>query len=504
MAPKALKRPRDPLGPEGPPVRVPHAANRGGGRGPGAPPDPVPGPDPLSERRTTRQREREARVTQEQPPNSSSQRNSRPPSPPPPAARPTVERRQLCRHPAEAPPHPPLVATVEEEKKPKRRCEKLASCMEFIRSFDGTKGTVRGEFIRIDSELICAMFDIPPGMDPLSSVIHHGHVCDWMLIRDDVGKRYLAHQCVYLGWPSVLHAVSMVIMAGHKARCVFAQLLMYLHARFGTGGQKRTTKYNIASFIAGSISKETEWVQDHLTETHPQRFYETFMGIPLTLIFLHCGIITKAECETGFEIPETGWDFPAVGLEDDEDEIVTFLTLIGWSETGRKDRNALILGSGPSDRGPTNPAPQAVDDGVLATLRAEVERITQEKEAMAMELAGLRSRSLWQRQSLLDPNETLVFDIFDLLVHIITNKRDRQMAEAMDYVVYMMEVGERPPSYIVRGNIRQVLETCMGMAHCIIWTSKGRTFTMSDVSESHMKMNLHANHHDHKEMSQPR
>ncbi|KAL3695221.1 hypothetical protein R1sor_009297 [Riccia sorocarpa] len=113
---------------------------------------------------------------------------------------------------------------------------------------------------------------------------------------------------------------------------------------------------------------------------------------------------------------------------------------------------------------------------------------------MAMELAGLQSRSRWQRQSLLDPGETrvktLVLDIFDLLVHIITNKRDRQMAEAMGYVVYMMEVGERPPSYIVRGNIRQVLETCMEMAHCVIWTSKGRTFTMSVLMDLDMRGTL--------------
>ncbi|KAL3698135.1 hypothetical protein R1sor_012211 [Riccia sorocarpa] len=70
-------------------------------------------------------------------------------------------------------------------------------------------------------------------------------------------------------------------MAGRRARCVSAQLLVYLQAWFGTGGQKKTTKYNIASFIA---------------------------------------VITEAECETWFEIPETGWDFSADGLEDDEDE----------------------------------------------------------------------------------------------------------------------------------------------------------------------------------------
>ncbi|KAL3683143.1 hypothetical protein R1sor_001165 [Riccia sorocarpa] len=40
--PRQPKRPRDLPGPEGPPVRVPPAANRGGGRGPGAPPDPRP------------------------------------------------------------------------------------------------------------------------------------------------------------------------------------------------------------------------------------------------------------------------------------------------------------------------------------------------------------------------------------------------------------------------------------------------------------------------------
>ncbi|KAL3688182.1 hypothetical protein R1sor_014491 [Riccia sorocarpa] len=46
-----------------------------------------------------------------------------------------------------------------------------------------------------------------------------------------------------------------------------------------------------------------------------------------------------------------------------------------------------------------------------------------------------------------------------------------------------MEVGERPPSHIVRGNIREVLGTCMEMAHCVIWTSKSRTFTMSVIMD---------------------
>ncbi|KAL3698359.1 hypothetical protein R1sor_012435 [Riccia sorocarpa] len=106
---------------------------------------------------------------------------------------------------------------------------------------------------------------------------------------------------------------------------------------------------------------------------------------------------------------------------------------------------------------------------------------------MATELARLQSQSRWQRQSLLDPGETrvktLVLDIFDLLVHVITKKSDRQMAETMGYVVYRMEVGERSPSYIVRDNIREVLGTCMEMAHCVIWTSKSRTFTMSVIMD---------------------
>ncbi|KAL3701846.1 hypothetical protein R1sor_019868 [Riccia sorocarpa] len=209
-------------------------------------------------------------------------------------------------------------------------------------------------------------------------------------------------------------------MAGRRARCVFAHLLMYLHARFGMGGQKRTTKYNIASFIA---------------------------------------VITEAECETAFEIPKTGWDFLADGPEDDADE----------------ERDIPAADGGISNGG---------DAGAhIPESQAEVQRITQDKDAMAMELAGLQSRSRWLRQSLLDPGETrvktLVLDIFDMLVHIIMKKRDRQMAEDMGYVVYMMEVGERPPSYIVRGDIRQVLEACMEMAHLVIRTSKGRTFTMS-------------------------
>ncbi|KAL3695222.1 hypothetical protein R1sor_009298 [Riccia sorocarpa] len=361
MAPKAPKRRRDSLGPEGPPVRVPRAANRGGGRGPGAP-DPVPGPDPVPERPRRRRRCQEnipdwvrldspegvdgedvGRVAVEVIVALRAHRH-----------RPHVQQWRdgscvavllrlllillLCNNLPEGDflvkwttvenkvryirwgavsteDLHEAIASIEDwellesdlDRALRRSMHKphLASCMEFIYSFDGMKGTVRGEVIRIDSELICAVFGIPHGMDPLSSVIHHGHVRDWMPIRDDVGKRYLAHQCAYLGWPPVLQAVSMVIMAGRRACCVSTQLLMYLQARFGTGGQKRTIMYNIASFITGSISRETEWVKDHLTETHPHRFCETFVGIPLKLIFLHCGVITEAECETGFEISET-------------------------------------------------------------------------------------------------------------------------------------------------------------------------------------------------------
>ncbi|KAL3690201.1 hypothetical protein R1sor_016510 [Riccia sorocarpa] len=340
--------------------------------------------------------------------------------------------------------------------------------MEFVRSFDEKQftGTIRGEVIRIDAELIEQVFGIPPGMDPLSSVIHHVHMKDWMSIRDEVAKRYVAHQCAYVGWAPVLQAVSMVLMAGRRPRCVSAHLLMYLQARFGTGGQKRTTKYNIASFIAGSISRETKWVKNHLKVPNPQRYYETFVGIPLMLIFLHRGVITEEECETAFEIPETGWDFPAVGPEVAADDERDIPGADGGISDGR-DAGAHIPESRATDR-----APQAVDDGVLATLRAEVQRITQEKDEMATELARLQSQLRWQRQSLLDPGETrvktLVLDIFDLLVHVITKKSDRQMAETMGYVVYRMDVGERPQSYIVRGNIREVLGTCMEMAHCVI------------------------------------
>ncbi|KAL3688183.1 hypothetical protein R1sor_014492 [Riccia sorocarpa] len=432
--PRKPKRPRDPPGPEGPSVRVPPAANRGGGRGPGAPPDPVAGSDPRPARRKTRQREREARGTQEQPPCVSgedtpagwvrpdspedvdgedvgqSSRGRRAPSPPPPTARPAVERRQLVRRPVEAPRRPPPVEAVEskeEEDEPKRKVrkdalpegdylvkwssveDKLAACMEFVHSFEKSRdklsgtGTVRGEVIRIDAELIEQVFGIPPGMDPFSSVIHHVHVKDWMPIRDEVAKRYVAHACAYVGWALVLQAVSMVLMAGRRPRCVSAHLLMYLQARFGTGGQKRITKYNIASFIASSISRETAWVKNHLKVKDPQRYCETFVGIPLTQIFLHRGVITEAECETAFEIPETGWDFPADGPEVATDEERDIPTAHGGISDGG-DAGAHIPESRAAD-----PAPQAVDDGVLATLRAEVQRITQEKDEMATELARL-------------------------------------------------------------------------------------------------------------------
>ncbi|KAL3701847.1 hypothetical protein R1sor_019869 [Riccia sorocarpa] len=118
MAPKAPKHRRDALGPEGPPVRVPRAANRRGGRGPGAP-DPVPDPDPMAD---WARPDSPDGADGEDVGQSSRQRIRRSPSPPPPAARPAMERRQLRRRPAEAPSRPPLVAAVEEEEdEPKRK-----------------------------------------------------------------------------------------------------------------------------------------------------------------------------------------------------------------------------------------------------------------------------------------------------------------------------------------------------------------------------------------------
>ncbi|KAL3679591.1 hypothetical protein R1sor_022547 [Riccia sorocarpa] len=85
----------------------------------------------------------------------------------------------------------------------------------------------------------------------------------------------------------------------------------------------RLARYNISGLIAESIRHECAFMKTHLQRTHERapnkrRFAETFIGIPLTLIFLHQEIATEAECEADAIVPDGG--FPLPGGDDSRSE----------------------------------------------------------------------------------------------------------------------------------------------------------------------------------------
>ncbi|KAL3690425.1 hypothetical protein R1sor_016734 [Riccia sorocarpa] len=161
----------------------------------------------------------------------------------------------------------------------------------------------------------------------ISSCIRSSKLRDWMPIRDEVGKRYLTRFCAIEGWDVMLHVIQMVFFTSRGPRTVSDRFLRYLQGRFPScevpwSGTRRAP-YSISGLIAESIRHECAFMKTHLQRMqerapHLRRFAETFIGIPLTLIFFHLEIITEAECETCAVVLDAG--FPVPGGDDSSSE----------------------------------------------------------------------------------------------------------------------------------------------------------------------------------------
>ncbi|KAL3688453.1 hypothetical protein R1sor_014762 [Riccia sorocarpa] len=331
----------------------------------------------------------------------------------------------------------------------------IACCMEFISSFnfDTSSGVVRGRRIRIDDELVRDVFDVPAGTRPISPCIWSSKLRDWMPIREDVGKRYLTRFCAIEGWDVMLQVIQMVFFASRRPRTVSGQFLRYLQGRFPgcetLWDDTRLARYNISGLIAASIRRECSFVQTHVQRTQERaleerRWAETFIGIPLTWIFLHLEIVTEAECEAGAVVPDGGFPLP------------------GGDDSSSEDGDATHRDEAPS---------ATVDRDVLMD---ELTMLRQESDSLHAEIASLCKMGL--RQPLVSPGEsrtkTLVLDIFGLFVCVCRTHSDREAASSMGYTVHHLIDPQRsaPIYYVVRGDLTSVLDTLASVAERLtIW-----------------------------------
>ncbi|KAL3699299.1 hypothetical protein R1sor_017321 [Riccia sorocarpa] len=283
--------------------------------------------------------------------------------------------------------------------------------MEFITSFnDSTNvGVVRGHRIRIDDDLVRTVFDVPARTLPISPCIRSSKLQDWMPIRDE----------------------------GRFPGCETPW------------DDTRLAHYNFSGLIAESIRHECAFMKTDLRRMkehapHLWRFAETFIGIPLTLIFLHLEIVTEAECEAGAVVPD--------GDSSSED-----------GDSAHRDEEA------PSE---------TIDRDILMD---ELMILRHQNDSMHAEMASLRKMRL--RQPFLSPGESriksLVLDIFGLFVCVCRTQRDREEAASMGYTVHCLTHPQRSTAiyYVVRGDLNMVLDTLLSVAEVIIWTSRSREFT---------------------------
>ncbi|KAL3675357.1 hypothetical protein R1sor_025305 [Riccia sorocarpa] len=221
----------------------------------------------------------------------------------------------------------------EEEPEPEEGAlprRQIACCMEFIASFNHSTsvGVVRGRCVMIDDDLVRTVFDVPTGTRTISTCIRSSKLHDWMPIRDEIGKRYLTRFCAIEGWDIMLQVIQMVFYASRRPRTMSGRFLRYLQGRFSgcetPWEDTRLARYNILGLIAESIRRECSFIRTHFQRTQERapekmRFAETFIGIPLTLIFLHLEIVTEAECVAGAVVPNGGCSLPGGDDSSSED-----------------------------------------------------------------------------------------------------------------------------------------------------------------------------------------
>ncbi|KAL3697219.1 hypothetical protein R1sor_011295 [Riccia sorocarpa] len=294
---------------------------------------------------------------------------------------------------------------------------------------------------------------------------------DWMPIRDEVGKRYLTRFCAIEGWNVMLQVIPMVFFASRRSRTVSGRLLRCLQGRFPCcetpWEDTRLARYNISG-IAESIRRECSFIRTHFQRTQERplekrRFPETFIGIPLTLIFLHLEIVTEAECVAAVVVLDGGFPLP------------------GGDDSSSEDGDSTHRDEAPSE---------TVDRDILMD---EVTILRQRSVSLHAEIASLRKKRL--RQPLLSPGEsrikTLVLDIFGLFVCVCRTHSDREVAAEMGYTVHRLIHPQMsaPIYYVVRGDLTLVLDTLVNVAEVIIWTSRSREHTqliLEDMEDEHL------------------
>ncbi|KAL3679640.1 hypothetical protein R1sor_022596 [Riccia sorocarpa] len=174
----------------------------------------------------------------------------------------------------------------------------FAACLEFIRSYclDRHTGTVGGTQVALSRQVVRDTFGLRYGMKPMDSKIRHERIQDWFPNRDVRGKRYLAADCERgPGWAAFMQLMNMILLTWRRIKCIPAHLIFYMRAKIDGSAED---DYDLTSFTVESLRTELMTVRKHLDATSHERYLETFIGMPLTAILIHAGVISTEETLT--------------------------------------------------------------------------------------------------------------------------------------------------------------------------------------------------------------
>ncbi|KAL3692453.1 hypothetical protein R1sor_006104 [Riccia sorocarpa] len=174
----------------------------------------------------------------------------------------------------------------------------FAACLEFIRSYclDTHTGTVGGTQVALSRQVVRDTFGLRYGMKPMDSKIRHERIQDWFPNRDVRGKRYLAVDCERgPGWAAFMQLMNMILLPRRRIKCIPAHLIFYMRAKIYGSAED---DYDLTSFTVESLHTELVTVRKRLDATSHERYLETFIGMPLTAILIHAGVISPEETLT--------------------------------------------------------------------------------------------------------------------------------------------------------------------------------------------------------------
>ncbi|KAL3699587.1 hypothetical protein R1sor_017609 [Riccia sorocarpa] len=174
----------------------------------------------------------------------------------------------------------------------------FAACLEFIRSYclDTHTGTVGGTQVALSRQVVRDTFGLRYGLKPMDNKIRHERIQDWFPNRDVRGKRYLAADCKRgPGWAAFMQLMNMILLPRRRIKCIPAHLIFYMRAKIDGSAED---DYDLTSFTVESLRTELVTVRKHLDATSHERYLETFIGMPLTAILIHAGVISLEETLT--------------------------------------------------------------------------------------------------------------------------------------------------------------------------------------------------------------